>query len=292
MLTENAALRWMFASKCVPILLLMIGLIFIPRSPRWLVGKNRHQEAITVVTEITASIAEETGTWSELLRPGIRLSLAVGIGVAIIQQFAGGYALAVYAPTIYMKAGFRDPAQAIGLAVQLNICLVLFVLITCWLVERWGRKPLMIFGVLAMGIGKVILAACFHWGWWDYPVPVVLVLTIGCQEMSTVALSWVVLSEIFPTRVRAKTLAITTCILWVAPYATGQFFPPLTEYFKNVSGTPAGAFLVFATFCALGAIFFWLCLPETKGKTLEEIARFWLHPSSKPRNANRTDLNL
>ncbi len=294
LLSFTESWRWMFASECLPIAILAMGLIFVPESPRWLVEKGRKQEAFEVLTaingseqaekeveEIAASIAEETGTFSELFATGVRGALIIAIGLAVFQQICGGYALTVYAPMIFMKAGFPDPSEAIGLTVFLQTYNLLIVALVLWIVERVGRKPLLLFGMSGMAIGHMILWLCFRFDWWGFYVPLTVVLTTGFSNLSISPLAWVIMPEIFPTRVRGKGMAIATFVLWASCYATSQWFPPLAALCEKKFGTPGEAFLVFGLICILGVVFVWRMVPETKGKTLEEIASFWLHKKDR-----------
>jgi len=262
----------------------------VPESPRWLVEKKHPQKALEVLTEIngdeqaqkevkeiTASIAEETGTFSELFKTGVKGALIVAVGLALFQQFCGGFALNVYAPTIFMKAGFPDPSKAIGLTVFLAGFNLLMVAIVIWLVERLGRKPLLIIGVSGMAVGHVILWLCFKFGLEGFYVPLVVVLTNGFSNLSISHLAWVIMPEIFPTRVRVKGMAIATFIVWGGSYATAQFFPPMADFCEKTFGSPGAVFLLFGITSLLGVIFIWRMVPETKGRTLEAIGSFWLH---------------
>jgi len=288
---DNEALnwRWMFASECLPISILLIGLIFIPESPRWLIKQERAEEAKDILTKVNGasraevevkdikeSLQEETGTFGELFQPGIRTALIIAIGLAVIQQTSGGLPLTLYAPKIFMKAGYPDPTKAIGLTVLLMGWSLVCVAIVIGLVERIGRKPLLLFGVGAMAVGHVALYVCFKMEWWGFNVPLILVLTTGMSNLSISPLAWVVMAEIFPTRIRGRAMGLATFILFVVSFGTVQTFPVLVEFFEERYGNAGGVFLVLAGICILSVIFMWRMVPETKGKTLEEIADVWL----------------
>ena len=287
--------RGMMISVAVPTLGLLVGLAFVPESPRWLVGRGRRDEARdilarvsgpsraeTEVKEIADSIEEEKrmehGSWGELFRPGgIRMALIIAIGLAVLQQLSGGNALTLYAPKIFMAAGFPDPKEAIGISVLIQCWSLLCVVIALVLVERVGRKPLLLVGISAMLLGHLVLALFFFKGITGPVVPAVLILTTGMSNISISPLAWVILAEIFPTRIRSKGMAVATFCLFLASFATAQLFPVADDYFKSHYGNPSAVFLSFAIICAVGVAWMAWMVPETKGKTLEEIASYWLH---------------
>jgi MFS family permease len=165
------------------------------------------------------------------------------------------------------------------------------VLIQCWslicvtvpflLVEKVGRKPLLLVGVSAMALGHLALAFLFLKAIVGPIVPLVLILTTGMSNVSISPLGWVVLSEIFPTRIRSKGMAVATFALFSASFAVTQLFPVADAYFRGRYGNPAGLFLSLAVICAVGVAWMAWMVPETKGKTLEEIASYWLNKSKR-----------
>ena len=292
--------RAMMGSVAAPSMGLLVGLAFVPESPRWLVGRGRRDEARdilakisgssraeTEVAEIADSIEEEKrmehGSWSELFRPGgIRIALIVAIGLAVLQQFSGGLPLTLYAPKIFMAAGFPDPQEAIGISVLIQCWSLLCVVVALLLVERVGRKPLLLVGVSAMALGHLVLALFFLKGTVGPIVPAVLILTTGMSNISISPMAWVILAEIFPTRLRGKGMAVATFCLFLASFGVTQLFPVADDYFKSHYGNPSGVFLLFAIICAVGVAWMAWMVPETKGKTLEEIASYWLHKGKAP----------
>src|SRR5438132_5816600 len=290
MLSFEGRWRWMFASEFVPAALLLAGVLLVPESPRWLVERNRLDEALGILTringrqqaeselkEIRASIAmEEESSYSELFRSGVRFALVIALGLAALQQFSGGMPLSMYAPLIFQKAGFASAPDAIGLTVLLFVWSLICVVIVLWLVERVGRRPLLLVGLAGMAAGHFALSLSFHYGMKGIFVPVLLMLTTGMSNISISQLAWVVLAEIFPTRIRGRAMSLATFVLFLSSFANNQFFPSLKAYSEEHFGSPSAVFLVFGAVCSLGVLFVWRTVPETKGKTLEEIARFWL----------------
>ena len=280
--------RWMFASECVPVLLLLVGLIFVPESPRWLTMKNRTGEALAVLTrangrsdaqrqmrEISGSLTEETGSWSELFRRGMRTALLIAVMLAILQQWAGVSPTLFYAPIIFQKAGFEAASDALRQAIILNVWNLSCVVLALWLVERLGRRPLLLAGCVGMALGLAVMGAFFYFEVKGVYFLLVFFFCVASYEMSLAPLAWLIMSEIFPTRIRGKAMAIATFFLWTACYAAAQAFPPLSAYLEKRFGSPAGIFWMYTCVCIFAVIFSWWMVPETKGKTLEEIGRSW-----------------
>jgi len=285
--------RWMFATECIFILAFVIGLLMIPESPRWLVEKNREDEARRVLTRINgAAIADEEVneiqesielekeragvSYRELLLPGVRVAMIVAVGLAMLQQFSGGMPLSMYAPLIFRDAGFTETEDAIQGTLFIFIWSLACVFIVLWLVEKVGRRPLLLGGIFAMAIGHLVLAYCFANDVNPYIMAVCLVLTTGMSNLSISPLGWVVLAEIFPTRIRGRAMGVATFVLYASAYVTNRYFPPMKAYFEDAYGSPARIFVILAVICFVGVAFMWKMVPETKGKSLEEIANFWL----------------
>lgn len=289
----NVNWRWMFASATIPTAALLIGILFIPESPRYLVQSNRIHEALTVLTNINGAaqarieiqeieksieLEEEQSSVSyrELLHPGVRKAMIVAVGLAALQQFSGGMPLTMYAPMIFEKAGFPVAHQAIGVTALLqgvNLCVVFLVL---YLVERVGRRPLLLLGLFLMAIGHLLLAYCFAAKLEGMPVAVILTATTCMSNLSISPLAWVIMAEIFPTRIRGRAMGVATFVLYLCMYVMSLNFPWMKEEFESRFGSPAGIFLLFAVVCFAGTAFVFAMVPETRGKSLEEIASGWL----------------
>ncbi len=285
----------MFASELLPVVFLMIGLAFVPESPRWLATQGRIDDARGVLAKINSreraegelhavheSIEREKGMgggFSELLGPGFRIALVIAIGLAVLQHISGGAALTLYAPLIFQKAGYADPGQAIGRSVLLNLCHLVCVVIAILFVERWGRKPLLITGLTIKALGHFTLAWCFENDISGMGFLVIYFITTCVSNISIAPIAWLVMTEIFPNRVRAKGMTLTMFVLFSASYANIHLFPIVSAYFENLRGSPSGVFVLFGLLCVAGVVFIALIVPETKGKTLEQIAERMLKRS-------------
>ena len=280
--------RWMFGSECLPALMWLVVLMALPESPRWLVEKGRETEALALLTksegpvhsrmalaEIEHSLAEETGGWAELFQSGTRTALFVAIMLAIFQQMTGVSILLVYAPTIFESAGFKIPSDAIWQAIPLNVWNIMCTALAFWLVDRWGRRPLLLAGTAAMTVGLVLMGLCFHYQWTGYLVVITMFFCVGAYVSSLAPLAWLIMAEIFPTRVRGRAMAVAGVVLWLAFFEASRQFPPLCRYFESAYGSPAGVFWLFSIVCLLAFVFCWRMVPETKGRTLEAIAASW-----------------
>jgi len=287
-LSFSGAWRWMFASNCVPVALLGIGLAFVPESPRWMVQKNRNSEALDVLTAIdgpehaqaemmaiSESLAFQEGTYRELIRPGMRTALLIACALAIFQQVSGVSILLWYAPIIFQKAGFHSASDAIfqNLVVQLwNLTCTVAAL---YLVDRVGRRFLLLLGTSGMTIGLVLMGLFFYWNLSGMHVLLTMFVSVGAYVMSLGPLAWLVMSEIFPTRLRGKAMGVATLCLWISCFVVAQYFPVMVAWFEKSYGSGAGVFWVYAGVCVLAFLFTLRMVPETKGRSLEEIGASW-----------------
>lgn len=281
--------RWMFASEAVPILFLMVGLAFVPRSPRWLAAKGLRDEALAVLSringprraeaelaEIEAELGVESGGMAELLRPGVRRALWIGLAVMVFSQVNGVNMLLIYAPTIFMEAGISQESSAILNTVYVNAWITICTVAAFRLTALCGRRPILIAGTTAMGVGHVLICCSFFLGWPTWVLRSAVFVSTGAFTLSLAPLSWVLLSEIFPNRVRAKAMSLCTCAMFLASYFTVNVFPVMLEWFKGRYGNPGMTFILFAGICFCCSLFVWRTVPETKDRTLEEIGEYWL----------------
>ncbi len=288
-LSEQTSWRWMFASEIVPIALFVVLLCFVPKSPRWLAERGHTEEALAVLTkingqrqarieidEIEASLSEETGNWSELFQPGIRKALLIGILLAVFCESTGWSVIAYYMPTLFQMAGYEDKSEAIFQTLIINGITVLLTIIAIMLVDRLGRRPLWIVTSAAMIFSLTLTGIGFQFG---VSGGFVLFLIFMCAWPHCIGLGplpWLMMSEIQPTRIRAKAVAISTTFLWITAFIGPMLFPFIKTWSEELFGSMIGLFLLFAVI-SVGALIFGLrMLPETKGKTLEEIAEGWL----------------
>jgi MFS family permease len=264
-------------------------LAFMPESPRWLAAVGRYAEALLILARINGSakaerelddirneLGEESGGFGELFRPGIRSALVIGIILMVFSTTNGVNTILGYAPTIFLEAGISDVPDAILNSVFVNGWITLCTVAAFWLTRTFGRRPILICGTFAMAVGHLLMFLVFA-----RHSPAILMLAAmlvptAAYTLTLAPLSWVVLSEIFPNRVRGKAMSLATCIMFAFNYAATNLFPVVLNWFTNRFGNPGGTFLIFLAVCLACTCFVWLMVPETKGKTLEDIGRFWL----------------
>jgi len=273
--------RWMFTAVVVPAVVFTIASLFIPESPRWLLNRNREDEARQTLTRIggEAYASQELSSierslhshpaaasaWSDLLRPGIRRIVLIGVGLAVLQQWTGINTLFNYAAEVYRRAGYgaNDILLNIVITGAINLTFTVFAML---LVDRVGRRSMMLFGCIGIGISHLLCSLAYREHW---PGAAVLVLTlsaIACYALTLAPVTWVLISEIFPNSVRSHGVSAAVSALWIASFALTYTFPQLNSRF----GT-GNIFLGYGVICLLGCILVAFFVPETRGRTLEQI---------------------
>jgi len=274
-----ASWRWMLGVMAIPSFLLLLSLLFAPESPRWLIGKHRHQPALKILTringaqeaqrefaEIEESLRNEThGELRDCFRGGMLRILIIGILLAIFQQVTGINIVMYYAPAIFKSAGFGNSSALFQTAVM-GIMNLTFSIASMFFVDRIGRKLLMMIGCMGMGITMFLTAFTFIGGHArGY-------LLLGCIMGYLAAFAftlgpvvWVLIAELFPNRVRSYAVAIATFVLWGANFVVSLTFPYLLASLKGY------CFMIYGSMCVVCLVFVVRYLHETKGKTLEEI---------------------
>lgn len=281
--------RLMFATQGIPVAFLMIGLLIMPESPRWLAAVGRYAEALWVLAkingrvqaekelkEIRDELGDESGGFGELLQPGIRLAVIIGIVLMVFSQINGVNMILIYTPTLFMEAGITDAPDAILNSVFIDGWITLCTVIAFWLTRTFGRRSILICGTISMAIGHLLMFVSFSCHMPTAFTLAAMLVPTGAFTLTLAPLSWVVLSEIYPNRVRGKAMSLATCAMFAASYLVVNVFPMVMDWFKDQFGHPGGTFLIFAGVCLLCSLFVWLLLPETKDKTLEEIGESWL----------------
>jgi SP family arabinose:H+ symporter-like MFS transporter len=276
--------RGMFAALMIPNLIFVLLLLFVPESPRWLIENERlrrgfmilarvggRETARTELAEIRDAAAHEEGSLRELLKPGLRLALIAGTGLAIYSQLTCVNTIVYYGPTILEKAGLK-----VGGALQYQVALgfinLVFTLISIWKVDTWGRRTLLLRGMSGVTVALAVIATLFAL---NLGSTIWLVVAMGafmaCVSVSICGVGWVILPEIFPNRVRGRAMSITVFAMWATNAVIAFFFP----WFVTRFGMHIG-FFTFSGICLIATIFYWRMIPETKGRSLEEIERYWL----------------
>lgn len=276
------AWRWMFWAELVPAGLFFVLAFIIPESPRWLAANGRAGEADGILVRIggkayaeatLSELRQITGTqekpanWSALRQPGVRNVLVIGIVLAVFQQWCGINVIFNYAHEIFSAAGYAVSDVLMNIVVT-GITNVIFTFVAIYTVDRWGRRTLMFVGSAGLALIYTVLGICYFMGVSGWPMLLLVVLAIACYAMSLAPVVWVVLSEIFPVKIRGMAMALSTFFLWVACFLLTYTFPLLNET-VGASGT----FWLYGGICLAGFFFIWLRLPETKGKTLEELEK-------------------
>jgi len=276
--------RGMFGSESIPAFLFLILLFIVPESPRWLMAKDREEEARNVlnrviseestekeITEIKKVLTQETASWSQLLQPGVRLALIIGIVLAILSQFSGINAIIYYGPKIFESAGFGT-GNALNGQVIIGVVNVLFTIVAIWKIDKLGRRPLLIAGCIGMVINHIIIGFIFYTGHTDGILLMIFIpLFIACFAFSYGPVIWTLLSEIYPTQIRGRAMSIATLSLWIGSYIIGQTVPWMLENLK-----PHGTFWLFSLMLVPAILITWKLVPETKGRALEEIEEYFL----------------
>ncbi|AJY77019.1 sugar porter family MFS transporter [Paenibacillus beijingensis] len=281
----STAWRWMFGVGAVPSILFIILLFFVPESPRWLIKQGRPADSLPIllrihgeelarkeVLDIKASFNEKQATMREMLSDrGLRAILIVGIVVALTQQITGINAVMYYAPEIFKAAGAGTDASLLQ-TILVGLINLVFTLVSIWLIDKVGRKALVLVGSSMMTISLAVIGIAFHTGHTAGPLVMIFILLyVASFAISLGTAVWVLLSEIFPNRIRGIATAIANMALWAANYVVTQAFPPLL----NTIGS-APTFWIFGAMGLFTFLFMWRVVPETKGKSLEEIESIWI----------------
>lgn len=275
--------RFMFGSGMVPALIFFVLTPLIPESPRYLFQHGKDDRAIKILTRMNGEETakkeeqsikqsfkhEEKGLFSELFKPGVRFALLIALLAAAFQQLTGTIAVGYYAPIIFQKTGVGTNASLIE-TIGIGVVKIIFVAIFMVYIDKIGRKKLLTWGGLAMAGALLVLAFCFSIGKFNTVMNIIIFVCIlahtAFYELSWGGGAWVIMSEVFPTSIRGRAQSLCSLTMFLASYFVSQGFPMMLD---GIGST--WTFIVFAIFCLIIAWFSKNVLPETTGKTLEEI---------------------
>ncbi|WP_303309591.1 sugar porter family MFS transporter [Hymenobacter sp. BT730] len=275
--------RWMFGSGIIPSVVFMVLLFFVPESPRWLAKQGYVAEPLAILTringeeqarvelaQITSALSEESGTLGELFGPALRKPLVIGLVLAVLSQITGINAIMYYAPEIFKSTGDGSDSALLQ-TILVGTVNLLFTIVAIKYVDKWGRKGLLLVGSAGMAVCLLIIGGAFYLEMVrGYVVLVFILAYIAFFAVSLGPLAFVIIAEIFPNRTRGLAMSLCLGALWVSVYLVSQFFPILLQSIGS-----AYTFWVFMALSALTFVFVWKAVPETKGRTLEEIEHSW-----------------
>ena len=275
--------RWMFAAETVPASLFFLMMFFVPESPRWLVKYGRNEEAEKILSRIggaeygKAEVADIQDTlaseeianvrFNDLLEPKLMKIIALGIFLAVFQQWCGINVIFYYAQEVFQEAGYSVSAMLFNVVI-IGIVNLVATFIAIRTVDHLGRKPLMLIGAGGLTCSYALLGAGYYFQSTGVHMLILIIISIGCYAMTLAPITWVLISELFPNRIRGAAMSIAVLSLWIACIVLSQTFPLLKEW-----RGAHGAFWIFGGICVIGFIVIFKNLPETKGKTLEDIER-------------------
>ena len=280
--------RGMLGMETLPAILFFIIIFFIPESPRWLIVRGKELKAVSILEKIYNSITEaksqlketksvltsETRSeWSLLMKPGIFKAVIIGVCIAILGQFMGVNAVLYYGPSIFENAGLSG-GDSLFYQVLVGLVNTLTTVLALVIIDKVGRKKLVYYGVSGMVVSLILIGLYFLFGdslgVSSLFLLVFFLFYVFCCAVSICAVVFVLLSEMYPTKVRGLAMSIAGFALWIGTYLIGQLPPWMLQ---NL--TPAGTFFLFAVMCVPYMLIVWKLVPETTGKSLEEIERYW-----------------
>ena len=281
--------RGMLGMETLPAIMFFIIIFFIPESPRWLILKGKEEKATNILERIytsskealfqlteTKSVlsSESKSEWKLLLQPGIRKAVIIGVCIAVLGQFMGVNAVLYYGPSIFENAGLSG-GDSLFYQVLVGLVNTLTTVLALVIIDKVGRKKLVYYGVSGMVISLVLIATYFiygeSWGISSIFLLIFFLFYVFCCAVSICAVVFVLLSEMYPTRVRGLAMSIAGFALWIGTYLIGQLTPWMLQNLP-----PAGTFILFAIMCVPYMLIVWKLVPETTGKSLEEIERYWM----------------
>jgi len=281
--------RWMFGLAVVPAAIFGMGMLFLPESPRWLARRGHHEKARAMLSrirgtsdvsaelqEIERSLAhaDERGRLSDLFAPSVRPALVVGIGLAIFQQVTGINTVIYYAPLIIQSAGISSESGAILATAGIGVVNVLMTIVAMWLIDRVGRRPLLLVGTAGMVATLGLLGLAFRMsgksGALVWLAVISMMVYVASFAISLGPIFWLLISEIYPLKIRSSSEGLAAAFNWGSNLLVSLTFLTLLEVIGS-----ARTFWLYGVFAIAAWIFSYFRVPETKGRTLEEIEEFW-----------------
>ena len=275
--------RWMFTAVAAPSVIFFLGSVYVPESPRWLVKNGLSERARTILERIggkayaEAEVRDVQATlaagevhhvrFGDLLEPKMLKILLVGCTLAVLQQWSGINVIFNYADEIFRAAGYGVSSILLNIVIT-GIVMLLFTLIAINTVDRFGRRILMLLGCAGISFFHALIGCAYQFHFQGLVVVIPVLATIACYSFSLAPVTWVLIAEIFPNRIRGAAVSVAVSALWIACFILTYTFPLL-----NGALGPAKTFWLYSAICAAGFIFIRLRVPETKGKTLEQIER-------------------
>ncbi len=281
--------RAMFGAALVPSFVFTVLLLWVPESPRWLLRRGRAEEALAIGAklgrvDIVPEVAPETASWRQLFRPGLRRALVIAVLLSVFGQLSGVNIVVYYGPKILVAAGYAHGAALLG-QVAFGFINLVFTVIAMAIIDSSGRRPLLIKGMAAVTAALALIGLLFVVGTAGGTRPIApafgpWITVMICVYMAAIAISicaviWVITAEIFPTQVRGRGCSVATFANWTTNALSALLFPPIVDRW----GMAVGCFLT-AAICGVATWFFWRFVPETKGRSLEEIEQLWKPPAA------------
>ena len=287
--TVTTGWRYMFGSEAVPAGLFALLICFVPETPRYLVSVGKDQQALGILSKINGSgkaqqilqnIKETMTVKTERLMTYGALCIFIGIMLSVFQQAVGINAVLYYAPRIFGDMGMENPMVV---TVFMGVINILFTLVAIFTVEKWGRKPLLICGSIGMAIGAFGVAVTFGHAGLEMVTAVSIMVYSASFMFSWGPITWVLIAEIFPNTIRGGAVAIAVAFQWIFNFIVSSTFVPMFNMHLS-EGDDFGHWFTYGLYgciCVIAAIFVWRLVPETKGKTLEDMSRLWLDKKNK-----------
>jgi sugar porter (SP) family MFS transporter len=281
--------RWMFVAVVAPSVIFTVASLLIPESPRWLMTHHRKADAGNVLTRIggpnyarfevanieaaiTVEATEARSTWSEMFSQPVLRIVLIGTALAVLQQWTGINVLFNYAADVYRGAGYgaNDILLNIVITGAINF---LVTILAMSLVDRVGRRSLMLFGCVGIAASHLMCSLAYYQHWKGIIILGLTLCSIAFYALTLAPVTWVLISEIFPNRVRSQAVSVAVSALWVASFALTYTFPLLNKAFGT--GALSG---MYGVICLLGFVLVYFFVPETKGRSLERIERLFSKP--------------